>query len=56
MALQTEAQWKQFFQNAKIDETTSTTYAQKFVAKGFNELSLNDLDKDGLVELHSNGS
>ena len=52
MALQTEAQWKQFFQSANItDDDVSTTYAKAFVDSGFTEMALPALDKDTLAEL-----
>ena len=51
MALQTEAQWKLFFQGARINDYLSTTYAKTFVDNGFSELSLSQLDKDTLIEL-----
>ena len=52
MALQSEAQWKDFFKTAGItDETASSTYAKSFKDNAFNEHSLPQLDKDSLVEL-----
>ena len=52
MALQTEAQWKEFVNSAGInDDTTSTAYAKLFTDNGFNEQSLAVLDKETLVEI-----
>ena len=52
MVLQTEAEWKQFFQNAKItDDTVSTNYAKIFSDNSFTEISLQQLDKDTLTEI-----
>ena len=51
MALQTEAQWKEFFTTASISEAASTTYAKTFVDNGFSELSLALLDKATLSEV-----
>ena len=45
MALRTEAQWKTFFQCAKItNETTLTNYAKIFADSSLTELSLEGLD------------
>lgn len=55
MALRTEAQWKTFFQSAKItNETTQTNYAKIFADNSLTELSLEGLDKDTLTELGIN--
>ena len=52
MALQTEAQWKQFFHSAKItDDTVTTNYAKIFMDNEFTELSLDGLDKETLNEI-----
>ena len=52
MALQTEAQWKVFFQTAGISEDeTSSTYAKTFKDNGLTETSVPQLDKDTLTEL-----
>ena len=52
MALRSEAQWKQFFTTAGItDDTTSTTYAKTFSDNGFNERSLQVLDKATLTQV-----
>ena len=52
MALQTEAQWKEFFKTSGItDDAASTTYAKSFVVNGFNEHSLPQLDKETLTEV-----
>ena len=52
MALQSEAQWQEFFKTAGItDETASSTYAKLFTDNGFNQNSLPQLDKATLTEL-----
>ena len=51
MALQTEAQWKEFFTTASIPEAASQTYAKAFFDNGFSELSLPLLDKQTLTEV-----
>ena len=52
MALRTDAQWKTFFQSAKItDEPKLSDYAKIFVDNSLTELSLEGLDKETLTEL-----
>ena len=52
MALQTEPQWKEFFQSVGItDDEVSTRYAQSFVGEHITEAALPHLDKATLVEL-----
>ena len=52
MALQTEEEWKQFFQSLKItNDTVITNYAKIFMDNEFTDLSLEGLDKQTLTEL-----
>ena len=51
MALQSEAEWKEFFTTAVTDEAASATYAKLFHENGFTKQSLPQLDKDALEEL-----
>ena len=51
MALRSEVQWKEFFQTAGIEDTTSSTYAKSFADNGVTETSLPQIDKETLTEL-----